>query len=443
MANPRVCVWLAACCISSVAVAEVTGIPTLSSRPGAAYTMYLDFGGFDFSGTWGSTGLTPGNVPAFGNVTGSFNTASQDQIKETWARVAQKYTAFDINITTVDPAIAANQAGTDALRQAYYDQTSRLTHTVIADGTWYGAGGGVSYQGVAADSWTTAEYNSGAGAGWHTNWVFTNYLAESPRYIGECIAHEDGHTLNLSHQSDYNGTTKVNEYSAGNSAYAPIMGNPYGGARGAWRVGDSTNGNANHSQNDLTVLAANPGLGGYVADGIGHTRLAATPLPLLGGAVDASVAKGVIVPLSSTDPNPIGAGNYTSDVFSFHSVGTLFTLTVNDGSEFLTTGIADPGATLRSTLSILDSAGNVVAAGIEAASTFSESYSGILSSGDYFAVIASYGGETQTLAGYNTTQYYDMGSYFLTGSGFATVPEPGIMLLGVMALGLIARRRRA
>lgn len=447
MANPRTYVWLAACCISSLAVAEVTGIPTLNSRPDAAYTIYLDFGGFDFSGTWGETGLTPGNVPAFGNVTGSFNTAYQDQIKETWARVAQKYTAFDINITTVDPAVAANQAGTDALRQAYYDQTARLTHTVIADGTWYGASGGVSYLGVAADPWTTAEYNGGAGAGWHTNWVFTNYLAQAPRSIGECVAHEDAHTLNLSHQSNYNGAAKVTEYSAGNVAYAPIMGNAYTTARGAWRLGDSPNGTADHTQNDVAVLAANPGLGGFVADGIGHTRLTATPLPLLGDTVDASLAKGVIVPLSATNPNPSGASNYTSDVFSFHAYGQQISLTVNDGTDFLIPGVADPGATLRSTLSILDSAGNVLGTGVEAASTFSETFSGILTSGDYFAVISSYGGYTQTLTNagttYNTTQYYDMGSYFLTGTGFAMVPEPGVMFLGAMAMGLIARRRRA
>lgn len=447
MANPRHCVWLAACCISSAAVAEVTGIPTLNSRPGAAYTIYLDFGGFNFTGTWGQTGLAPGNIPAFGNVTGSFNTAYQDQIKETWARVAQKYTAFDINITTVDPAVAANQAGSDALRQAYYDQTARLTHTVIADGTWYGAAGGVSYLDVAADPWSTSADNNGAGAGWHTNWVFTNYLAEAPRNIGECVAHEDAHTLNLSHQSNYNGATKAAEYSAGNTAYAPIMGNSYSASRGAWRLGDSPNDSANHTQNDPAVLAANPGLGGFVADGIGHTRLAATPLPLLGDAVNASIAKGVIVPQSATNPNPIGASNYTSDVLSFHAYGQQISLTVNDGSEFLTPGVADPGATLRSTLSILDSAGNTVATGLEAASTFSETFSGILSSGDYFAVISSYGGATQTLtdAGttYNTTEYYDMGSYFLTGSGFAMVPEPGVMLLGVLTMGLVARRRAA
>lgn len=447
MATPVRCVWLVAFCLSSAAVAEVhpSGIPTLSSRPGAAYTLYLDFGGFNFAGTWGATGRTPGNVAAFGNASGSFDVAQQESIREVWARVAQKYTPFDINVTTLDPAVAANQASTDALRQAYYDQTPRLMHTVIADGTWYGASGGVSYLGVAPDAWSTAEYNAGAGAGWHTNWIFSNYLAASPKNIGEAAAHENGHGLNLSHQSDYTGTTKIRDYSAGNATYAPIMGNSYGTVRGAWRMGDASDGSAHFLQNDPAVIAANPGLGGYIDDGIGHTLQTATPLPLLGNLVDVSAAQGVIVPLSTTNPDPIGAANYSSDFLSFHTDGTPVTLTLNNGSEFLVAGVADPGATLRSSLTILDGAGNFVAAGIEASSTLSVTFAGTLDAGDYFAVISSYGGATQTLSSagttYNLTEYYDMGSYFLSGSGFA-VPEPGILLLGAMGVMVLARRRR-
>src|SRR5262249_6090323 len=56
---------------------HVTGVPQLSSRPGATYTIYLDFAGFDFGGTWlSSTGAMWGNRPAFdGNFTGSFTPA--------------------------------------------------------------------------------------------------------------------------------------------------------------------------------------------------------------------------------------------------------------------------------------------------------------------------------------------------------------------------------
>ena len=91
---------------------HASDVPQLNSRPGAAYTVYLDFAGFNFTGTWGGDGSgagTPGSTPAFDNVasTGGFNTTQQNDIREIWARVSQCYTAFNINVTTVDPAVAA------------------------------------------------------------------------------------------------------------------------------------------------------------------------------------------------------------------------------------------------------------------------------------------------------------------------------------------------
>src|SRR5262245_19546730 len=89
--------------------------PALSSRPGAAYTLYLDFSGFNFSGKWAVTPAnpagqgTPGNRPAYdtdGDAT-TFTNAEISKIKECWARTAEKYSPFNVNVTTVDPAVAA------------------------------------------------------------------------------------------------------------------------------------------------------------------------------------------------------------------------------------------------------------------------------------------------------------------------------------------------
>ena len=121
--------------IVSTAQAQV---PSLSSRSGAAYTVYLDFAGFDYTGTW--AGGTPGSTPAYG-------TASE--VRDIWARTAEKYAAFNINVTTVDPAVTAGFLSTNySGRQTYYDDQARMMHTVIGgDGSWFG-GGGVSYVGV-------------------------------------------------------------------------------------------------------------------------------------------------------------------------------------------------------------------------------------------------------------------------------------------------------
>jgi autotransporter-associated beta strand protein len=407
---------------------HTAGVPQLNSLPGAPYTLYLDFAGFNFTGTWGGSG-TPGNTPAFDNISGTFSTAERNKISQVWARVAQCYTPFHVNVTTIDPAALAGQADTDAHRQAYYDVTPQLMHTVIGQqqNSWFGPYGGVSYVGVAQDSYDPSGYNGGAGAGWKTNWIFTDGVGTGLA-CGQAAAHENGHGLSLLHQSDYTGDTYVNEYSvgdnnSGNGTYAPIMGAAYYTQRGAWRVGDSNNGSSNHIQNDVSVLLGNNNIGGFVEDGIGHSLATATLMPLSGSTINAALAKGIITPASTAAPTPIGASNYTTDFFRFYTSGGPISLVARDGSEFLTVGAADPGATLRSTLKILDPSGTIVGSATEAASTLSETYSGTLSAGWYYAQIASYGGHSQTLGSYNTTSYFDMGSYFLTGSGFS-LPGP-------------------
>jgi hypothetical protein len=422
---------------------HTSGVPVLNSNPGAAYTLYLDFAGFNFSGSWGGTGKTPGNTPAYGNAsaTGSFNTSQLNDIREIWARTAQCYTPFNINVTTIDPAVAAGQADTDAHRQAYYDSTARLMHTVIGDeqNDWYGDAGGVSYVGVAENWYIPAFFN-----GYKTNWIFTNHLS-SLRSRGQATAHENGHGLSLSHQSDYEGTAKINEYSKGDSSSlipgftgtnAPIMGNSYYAQRGEWRL-DST-------QNDVIDLLSNSGIGGYVNDGIGHSLATASILPLNGSSIDYATARGIITPISTSNPQPIGESNYTSDYFLFHTNGGQITLTVNNGTEFLKPGTADPGAMLRSSLTILNSSGTAIGTGSESLSTLSVTYASTLPAGNYYAKISSHGGDTQTVSPYNTVWYYEMGSFFLTGSGFsAVVPEPGtcIMLLSVVFVGIGVFRR--
>ncbi len=281
-------------------------------------------------------------------------------------------------------------------------------------------------------------------------------------YIGEVSAHENGHAFGLNHQSDYTGNTLVNEYSLGdanpgNGTYVPIIGQADGRQRVAWRLGDSDVNGTRTFTNDIqkmlaTDTAANATSAGrtggvdlhFVNDGIGHSRALATPLPLNGSAINFNAAQGVIVPTSEANPNPIGAANYTQDWFSFTSSGSAITLTANDGSEFLTGGIADGGATLRSTLGIYNSAGTLVASGTEDASTLYETYNGTLAAGTYYADIASFGGHVQNSPSYNAASYYDTGAFFLTGTGFSAVPEPtSIGLISIAACGFLARRRRA
>ncbi|HET6573637.1 MAG TPA: PPC domain-containing protein [Fimbriiglobus sp.] len=440
-------------------------IPQLSSRPtGAAVTLYLDFGGFNFgSGTWGGiwTDKLPGVTPAY-TTDGSANFSATEvtNMREMWARTSEMYSPFNINVTTVDPAVAAGQAGSDDQRRSFYDSQFRMMHTVVGGtGSWYGGAGGISFIDVAD---TTNPGNPGS----HTNFVFSDLFTINMvpgtflKGIGEAMGHENGHALKLEHQSRWNGNALDREYDPGTplfqnpgpTARAPIMGESYQADRALWRQGDATTfpppnfPTTKISQNDIGKIMTNNGIGGYVDSGIGHTRGTATALPMTGTTIDFNLAKGVVTPNNAnpntTNPNPIGEANYTTDFYTIAvgPGGANVSVTLHSGRSTLTPGTADPGAMLDATLRLLDGTGTVLQT--SASDTFAETITvNDLAAGTYFFQIASAGGFD---AG-NNALYFDVGSYFLTGS-IVPVPEPGLVLLaGAVGLGLrtAARRRKA
>ncbi len=414
--------------------------PAFNSRPGAAYTLYVNFSGFDYPGTWGSG--TPGNIPAYNNQTGStFTAAEQANIKNIWARIAEAYAPFNVNVTTVDPAVAAGQAGSDAQRLAYYDATPRLMHTIIGNpnSSFYSGAGGVSFVNV----WATAQTQGRA-----TNWVFPGRLGGYTAFhnIFTASAHEVGHAAGLSHQGDYIGTTRVNEYSRNNnsSVIAPTMGVAYSAARSVWRLGKVS---GSTTQNDPLRILQNSGMGNFINDGIGRTLATATALPFQSATshiIDFTLARGIIVPVSNTNPQPIGVDNYTRGFFVFDTSGGPASIRVNAGGQWITPGVPDPDASLDATLRILDINGNQVA--ISDTPSLSETINITLAAGRYYIEVSSAGGKNASLGpngDWDPAYFYDMGSYFLTG--FVTIPEPSTMALiglGVAGYGFHYYRRR-
>ena len=82
------------------------GIPILHSNPGAAATVYLDFDGH-FEPVWGGSSnvTTPvfnqdGDAAAFGD-------SESATIQAVWARAAEDFAPFNIDVTTVEPAVLA------------------------------------------------------------------------------------------------------------------------------------------------------------------------------------------------------------------------------------------------------------------------------------------------------------------------------------------------
>ncbi len=248
--------------IAPAAVRSSLTVPALSSRPGAQASLYIDFDG-DFSSVpW--AGSVPGATPAFdqdGNPA-SFSTDEIAAMTEIWERVAEKYSPFNLNVTTVSPAVLSDR---------------RACRVVVGgNGAWFGNAGGVAYVG--------AFYNGAS----NTAWTFSALRAQDRVWVADVISHEAGHMFGLEHQSRYDANgVKLQEYFSGDAFRAPIMGNSSSSQRGQWWQGPSSTG-VNAIQNDLQILSSASNAFGYSSDAAGEAPNTIAPTAGSVGDVRAS-----------------------------------------------------------------------------------------------------------------------------------------------------------
>jgi hypothetical protein len=322
---------------------------------------------------WGSYSVP--TTPAYdtdGDPT-TFSPAELANINEIFQRVAEKYSPFNINVTTVDPGNYNNKAAQRVV--------------IGGAGAWLGStAGGVTYVGSFYDTDS------------NTSWVFSkNLLNGDPKDTAEAASHEAGHAFGLEHQSVYSGTTKTAEYNPGNSLIAPVMGNSYSAARGLWWKGPSVS--SSTIQDDLAVISGPANGFGYRADDHGNTPATADPLTVSGNAVSAA---GVI--------------ENTADVDDFK-------FTAGSGSARFTLNVAPYGAMLDGTLRLLNSNGDVLATADTAA--LGETISMNLTAGQYILQVSSHG------------SYGDIGQYTISGAivppPSAPVPPSGLSAVAASA----------
>ncbi len=332
-------------------------VPKLSSYPSASATLFLDFDGqYVQVAGWNNGNGFYCQAPSVTNA----------QIENMFNRVAEDYRPFDINVTT------------DSAKFLAAPLTKRMRIIVTPSSTWYPANvGGVSYVG----SFTWGNNTPG--------FVFSDKLGNNAKYLAECITHESGHTVGLSHQSRYDGSCNLLEqYNIGNgsgeTSWAPVMGNSYYRNMTGWNDGPTPFGCAN-TQDNLTIITTSNGFGYRMDD---YTD---TPID---GAFN----------LGSTSFSATGviANNADKDAFkyvltqnsNFHVEAIPFSVGGNSGANLDVTVDLYKDATLIRTFN--------------PGASLSVSIDTSLNTGTYYLVLSGSGNE-------NTNDYGSLGSYSITG----------------------------
>jgi hypothetical protein len=311
--NELICVMPAATHPSSTeteAPAENKGAsaqPAYSSFPSAPFVLYLDFDGeYVNDSYWNSEmgGAKQCAGPSF----------SDAKIKSIWAGVAEKYRPWNINVTT---------------DRAVFDAKSKaMRHMVVYTSTW-GSGGGV------------ADIGSIANNGTDICWVFFDNIVNDVNDMTVTAAHEAGHAFGLQHD----GSKVDGNYYKGQGNWGPIMGNNYQTAsRDIWQWsrgeynGATHHGGASNFQDDVTIIAQNPGVGFRTDDHSNSSTSATAIIAETDGTVLGTKNNGVI------------ANRTDKDYFKFTTAAGTVTFKFQSGTKnWSDEGVLDIQARLLNT----------------------------------------------------------------------------------------------
>jgi hypothetical protein len=389
---------------ASVPVSPFPANLIFHSKPGAPNVIYLNFVGETVSGTAWNSSIGRTSIPAAPFSSDSdrtmFSDLEQTAIRRIWQRVAEDYSAFNVDVTTERPATLTTRTA-----------MALITRNTDADGqpNPSSTAGGVAYVGAFATS-TYANYRPA--------WIYDNNLAGEESYIAEAVAHEIGHNMGLSHDGTTDGQDYYRGHGSGDTSWGPIMGASYGRNMTQWSKGEYYH--ANNTQDDLATLA---GKLSYRTDDHGNTMSAATPLVIGGGGVIASTTPETDPSNGSTANKGTFERNSDVDWFSFASGSGSVSLTVN---PWINVGAATKGGNVDVALELYDASGNLLMTNNAASLTYATIATN-LTEGIYYLAIRNAAVGTPlsaTPTGYTT--YGGVGQYYISGtvvpSGVVTPP---------------------
>lgn len=346
------------------------GVIPLQSLPGAVGVIYLDFDG------------EPGPHEGWGDFDALPSGATNSQILVVWARVAEDFAPFKLNVTTD--------------LQVYLDAPSNSRQRCIVTPTKNAAptAGGVAYIG---------SFNS---AGDSPCWGFYS----TGKNAAEVISHEIGHTLGLSHDGRSNPSE---DYYGGHGTdpvgWAPIMGVGYSKNLSQWSKGEYAR--ANQLQDDLSIIATQNNNSGYRTDDAGPAHATAAILEIFGaGTVD---DEGVI-----SHPTDV-------DAFRFTTTGGMVSLAVAPVAN---------GPDLDISAAIYDAAGNQLLVS-NPDTALNATLSTSLGAGEYTVRVEGVGRGDPLTTGY--TDYGSLGQYSITGTIGGTTGPTRFTLAENPAMGAV------
>ena len=215
----------------------------LHSNPRARRTIFLDFDGADVKGTaWNrQVGVRDGRHAGWdlANNGRGFTDREKRIVQSVWARVAEDYAPFSIDVTTEQPADARIDRsrrsdkvyGTRVLISESRNAQSRICNRQC---------GGVAF--INAFSAVGKAHRRHQPA-----WVFPAGLSQDTKAVAEAATHEAGHTFGLVHDGGL-----LSSYYEGHGAWAPIMGAAYFRPISQWSRGSYAG--ATTPQDDLAII---------------------------------------------------------------------------------------------------------------------------------------------------------------------------------------------
>lgn len=222
---------------------------SLHSLPGSNRTIFLDFDGhglasnnswvdYQYLPTRSYSGFTLDADPA------AFNNTELAYVQTVWRIVAEKYAAFDVDVTTED-------VGTGSWdRTSYGDQQYGVRVVITNDpvasqNACNNLCSGIAWIGQFDALASATDY-------WQPAWVFSNMTYGSATLTANTAAHEIGHTLGLEHDG-----TSSQSYYGGHSNWSPIMG---GGVNAVQQFSKGEYSGANNAEDDLSRIGTNGAL---------------------------------------------------------------------------------------------------------------------------------------------------------------------------------------